>query len=72
MRKRAWCMRLVPVLFFLIGVLSRTDAHAQAHLKKIRIGVSETHVGYLPLQVAFHKGYYKDERLARAPAPDTR
>ena len=37
--------------------------HAQPSLKKVRIGVSETHVGYLPLQVAFHKGYYKDEGI---------
>lgn len=37
--------------------------HAQVNPKKVRIGVSETHVGYLPLQVAFHKGYYKDEGI---------
>lgn len=36
---------------------------AQTEPRKVRIGVSETHVGYLPLQVAFHKGYYKDEGI---------
>ena len=44
-------------------VLVYADAVAQSSLKKVRIGVSETHVGYLPLQVAFHKGYYKDEGI---------
>lgn len=44
-------------------VLVYADADAQSSLKKVRIGVSETHVGYLPLQVAFHKGYYKDEGI---------
>ena len=63
MRKCAWCMRLVSVSFFSIGVLAYTDAAAQSNPKKVRIGVSETHVGYLPLQVAFHKGYYKDESI---------
>lgn len=40
-----------------------SPVNAQANPKKVRIGVSETHVGYLPLQVAFHKGYYKDEGI---------
>jgi ABC-type nitrate/sulfonate/bicarbonate transport system substrate-binding protein len=39
------------------------NADAQSNLKKVRIGVSETHVGYLPLQVAYHKGFYKDEGI---------
>ncbi|HWL92366.1 MAG TPA: ABC transporter substrate-binding protein, partial [Phycisphaerae bacterium] len=52
------------ILLSAISVCSETStAHAQANLKKVRIGVSETHVGYLPLQVAFHKGYYKDEGI---------
>ena len=63
MRKCAWCMRLVLVSFFLFGILSRTHAFAQTTPRKVRIGVSETHVGYLPLQVAFHRGYYKDEGI---------
>ena len=41
----------------------QTRLNAQSNPKKVRIGVSETHVGYLPLQVAFHKGYYKDEGI---------
>ena len=45
------------------AVLIHADAAAQSSLKKVRIGVSETHVGYLPLQVAYHKGYYQDEGI---------
>jgi NitT/TauT family transport system substrate-binding protein len=54
------------ILFFL-GFISLSvivsDAEAQSSVKKVRIGVSETHVGYLPLQVAYHKGFYKDEGI---------
>ena len=56
--------RQVLVCFAIIASAAYVPkVHAQATLKKVRIGVSETHVGYLPLQVAFHKGYYKDEGI---------
>ena len=58
--RQAVCLWLI-----LTGALwfatAASPAQGQSNLKKVRIGVSETHVGYLPLQVAFHKGYYKDE-----------
>ena len=47
----------------IVSTAFATKLHAQGTPKKVRIGVSETHVGYLPLQVAFHKGYYKDEGI---------
>jgi NitT/TauT family transport system substrate-binding protein len=53
---------LMP-LTIIMSIAVPSTAHAQTNLKKVRIGVSETHVGYLPLQVAFHKGYYKDEGI---------
>jgi NitT/TauT family transport system substrate-binding protein len=55
----------MPLALFsiLVSTTMAVDGHAQPSLKKVRIGVSETHVGYLPLQVAFHKGYYKDEGI---------
>jgi NitT/TauT family transport system substrate-binding protein len=54
------------ILFFLpfvawLFIAPRADAQPSA--KKVRIGVSETHVGYLPLQVAYHKGFYKEEGI---------
>jgi NitT/TauT family transport system substrate-binding protein len=55
---------LVKQILFFLGfvalVLTALDVRAQSTLKKVRIGVPETHVGYLPLQVAYHKGFYKD------------
>jgi len=60
--RQAVCLWLI-----LTGALwfatAASPAQGQPNLKKVRIGVSETHVGYLPLQVAFHKGYYKDEGI---------
>jgi ABC-type nitrate/sulfonate/bicarbonate transport system substrate-binding protein len=52
------------ILFFLSFVafiVTARDARAQSSLKKVRIGVSETLVGYLPLQVAYHRGFYKEK-----------
>ncbi len=50
-------------LIIAVSLTVPSTAGSQASPKKVRIGVSETHVGYLPLQVAFHKGYYKDEGI---------
>ena len=59
-------MNILPVFKpFLIALTATAFAsetspvNAQANPKKVRIGVSETHVGYLPLQVAFHKAITK-------------
>jgi NitT/TauT family transport system substrate-binding protein len=62
--KNRRAISLFPILVGAVWLLSAiSPAYAQTNLKKVRIGVSETHVGYLPLQVAFHKGYYKDEGI---------
>jgi NitT/TauT family transport system substrate-binding protein len=62
--KISFAFKLLLALFSIVVSTTMTvDGHAQPSLKKVRIGVSETHVGYLPLQVAFHKGYYKDEGI---------
>ena len=55
--------RILLFLGFVTWVFIAPGAHAQPSPKKVRIGVSETHVGYLPLQVAYHKGFYKDEGI---------
>jgi ABC-type nitrate/sulfonate/bicarbonate transport system substrate-binding protein len=55
---------LIVLFISSIGLTAAaTDARAQSSLKKIRMGVSETHVGYLPLQDAYHRGFYKDEGI---------
>jgi NitT/TauT family transport system substrate-binding protein len=60
-------LRNVIKMLFLVALIlagvNPFEAKAQTNLKKVRIGVSETHVGYLPLQVAFHKGFYKDDGI---------
>ena len=63
MRHVAWFVRSLFSLVFSISLSLPSTVPAQSNLKKVRIGVSETHVGYLPLQVAFHKNYYKDEGI---------
>lgn len=50
-------------LVFVTLVAVAFSAHAQSSLKRVRIGVSETHVGYLPLQVAYHKGFYREDGI---------
>ena len=58
--------RLKQALFTLVFVslvAAAFGAHAQSSQKTVRIGVSETHVGYLPLQVAYHKGFYKEDGI---------
>ena len=59
-RPNAWRW---PLLSSVILLILTAPVWPQTNTKKLRIGVSETHVGYLPLQVAFHKGYYKDEGI---------
>jgi len=53
--------------FFLILFAALTvfepNADAQPELKKVRMGATGTHVGYLPIQVAHHKGFYREEGL---------
>jgi ABC-type nitrate/sulfonate/bicarbonate transport system substrate-binding protein len=55
--------RILLFLGFVAWGFIAPGAYAQPSAKKIRIGVSETHVGYLPLQVAYHNGFYKDEGI---------
>jgi ABC-type nitrate/sulfonate/bicarbonate transport system substrate-binding protein len=65
MFKRGWCMRFIVILSCMTGAveLSRTDAPAQSNLKKIRMGIAATSVGFLPIYAAYHRGFYKDEGI---------
>ena len=45
------------------ATLSYSDAAAQATLKKIRLGIAATSVGFLPIYTAYHRGFYKDEGI---------
>lgn len=43
--------------------LSLGTAAAQTALKKVRLGIPATSVSFLPLWVAYHKGFYRDEGI---------
>jgi NitT/TauT family transport system substrate-binding protein len=55
------------VLFFCLSAsavgLTSTDAQAQSALKKVRLGIAATSVGFLPIYAAYHRGFYKDEGI---------
>ena len=38
-------------------------ALAQTPLKKLRLGIAATSVGFLPIYAAYHKGFYRDEGI---------
>jgi NitT/TauT family transport system substrate-binding protein len=65
MSGRGWCIRVVLILSLWPGALglSRTDALAQSNLKKLRMGIAATSVGFLPIYAAYHRGFYKDEGI---------
>lgn len=65
MLRRARCLLLVLSLSLLAVVvgLSPGAALSQSSLKKIRLGVAATSVGFLPIYAAYHRGFYKDEGL---------
>jgi NitT/TauT family transport system substrate-binding protein len=43
--------------------LSHFNASAQAPLKKVRLGIAATSVGFLPIYTAYHRGFYRDEGI---------
>ena len=55
------------VLFFCLSAsavgLASTDTQAQSALKKVRLGIAATSVGFLPIYAAYHRGFYKDEGI---------
>lgn len=65
MDRHGCCVRYVLTCYLLIGAIgfSHTDAFSQAGLKKIRMGIAATSVGFLPIYAAYHRGFYKDEGI---------
>ena len=56
---------MLRVLSFLIFWLAVSDANvfAQAPVKKVRMGVQSTNIGFLPFHAAFQKGFYRDQGI---------
>ncbi len=48
-------------LFYAALTPSNTDA--QSNLKKVRLGIAATSVGFLPIYAAYHRGFYRDEGI---------
>jgi len=45
------------------SVISPSIVAAQSNLKKVRLGVAATSVGFLPIYTAYHRGFYRDEGI---------
>lgn len=60
--------RYVRILFCLWALVSAAGIYpsntlAQSSLKKIRLGIAATSVGFLPIYAAYHRGFYRDEGI---------
>ena len=51
----------VCLLIFLI--LAPDAVHAQAGLKKVRMGIQSTNIGFLPFHAAYHRGFYREQGI---------
>lgn len=61
------CQRRLRILC-IIGILAASaslcpSATAQAPLKKLRLGIAATSVGFLPIYAAHQKGFFRDEGI---------
>ncbi|HXF74930.1 MAG TPA: ABC transporter substrate-binding protein [Methylomirabilota bacterium] len=56
---------LVRVLFWFafVALLPRPPADAQTALKKVRMGMQSTNIGFLPFHAASHKGFYREQGI---------
>ena len=56
---------MLRALLFLILSIAVADANvfAQAAIKKVRMGIQSTNIGFLPFHAAFHKGFYRDQGI---------
>src|SRR4026209_288725 len=57
--------RVLIGFFTILCVVSSTPstARTQSNLKKIRLGIAATSVGFLPIYAAYHRGFFKDEGI---------
>jgi NitT/TauT family transport system substrate-binding protein len=48
------------LLFILIAA---EDIHPQTAMKRVRMGIQSTNIGFLPFHVAYHKGFYREQGI---------
>lgn len=55
----------IHTLWFLIALVFIPDAtiHAQSPVKKVRMGIQSTNIGFLPFHTAHHKGFYREQGI---------
>ena len=53
--------RTLALLIFLIA-MPNADLRAQG-LKKVRMGIQSTNIGFLPFHLAYHKGFYREQGI---------
>jgi NitT/TauT family transport system substrate-binding protein len=56
---------MMHVLWFLIALVLMPDAAvgAQSPVKKVRMGIQSTNIGFLPYHTAYHKGFYREQGI---------
>ena len=58
---------MLPILLFwlfaLAVVLLNANLYAQTTLKKVRMGIQSTSIGFLLFHVAYHKGFYHEQGI---------
>ena len=55
----------LPVFWLLVlsVFLPITNTHAQTALRKVRMGIQSTNIGFLPFHVAYHKDFYREQGI---------
>src|ERR1051325_11707311 len=44
-------------------VFAHANLYAQPTVKKIRMGIQSTNIGFLPFHIAYHKGFYREQGI---------
>ena len=50
-------------LFALAIFFTKADLHGQTAVKKVRMGIQSSNIGFLPFHVAYHKGFYREQGI---------
>jgi len=63
--RRSWRHYQLQIYTALVcaSVISPSIVAARSNLKKVRLGVAATSVGFLPIYTAYHRGFYRDEGI---------
>ena len=53
----------IVCLSILFVFIADGNIRAQTAVKKVRMGIQSTNIGFLPFHVAYHKGFYRDQGI---------